>query len=167
LLAALAARVVEVGRTDLGQLIVVTLAAGSVTLAAYLADGRPGGWRAAAAVAGWGELFRFWWWPGLAFAATYDLALSGAGVFLLRTGDGAPAPQALAAVLVGGIMALYGRFLGHRRLVENRIEQTVPESLLRCPFVLGILSRSPGNGAPGRAAMAEGEVMAGGRGRRS
>jgi hypothetical protein len=55
LLAALAARVVEVGRTDLGQLIVVTLAAGSVTLAAYLADGRPGGWRAAAAVAGWGS----------------------------------------------------------------------------------------------------------------
>jgi hypothetical protein len=39
------------------------------------------------------------------------------------------------------MMAAYCYYLGHRRHVENQIKQVVPPSLLRCPFVMGILSK--------------------------
>ncbi|MBI3603147.1 MAG: hypothetical protein HY205_01685 [Nitrospirae bacterium] len=137
-----AARVSEAGRTELGQLVAVTLIGGCVALAAYLAgEQRPGGWRARLGTLGWSELFRFWWWPGLAFAATYYLVLVGAVVFLFRLEQTGGLAQGLIAGAVSGIMALYGYYLGYRRQVEDRVQQTVPASLLRCPFVMGILSK--------------------------
>jgi hypothetical protein len=44
---------------------------------------------------------------------------------------------------VAGMMAMYCYYLGHRRHVENQLRQIVPPSLLRCPFVMGILSKQP------------------------
>ncbi|MBM4124706.1 MAG: hypothetical protein FJ246_07110 [Nitrospira sp.] len=138
-----AAEMSEVGRTDLAQLVVVTLAAGSLALAAYLAgEQRPGGWRARLGAVGGAELFRFWWWPGLAFAATYYLVLAGATSFLLRLEQTGGLAQGLIAGIVSGIMALYCYYLGYRRQLEDRVQQTVPASLLRCPFVMGILTKS-------------------------
>jgi hypothetical protein len=43
---------------------------------------------------------------------------------------------------VAGLMTLYGYHLGYRRHVENQVKQVVPDSLLRCPFVMGILSKA-------------------------
>ena len=58
-------------------------------------------------------------------------------------------------------MSLYGYYLGHRRSVEDRLAQTIPASLLRCPFVIGISSKStrlreamnlqPANAGPGES----------------
>jgi len=130
------------GSSELGQFFIVTLTAGTVTLLAYLAgEQRPGGWKAQLAVASSSQLFRFWWWPGLAFAATYYLVLSGIATFLFRWDPASAWLQAGIASLVGGVLALYGYFLGVRRRQEDRIHQVVPPSLLRCPFVVGLLAK--------------------------
>jgi len=50
---------------------------------------------------------------------------------------------------VAGMMAVYGYYLGYRRHVENQLRQIVPPSLLRCPFVVGILSKQPSIGRDG------------------
>ncbi len=159
---ALAARFVEVGRSDLAQLILVSLVAGSLAVGAYLAgERRPGGWRAVSCADGWTELFRFWWWPGLAFAATYYLALTGGATFLLHLEEGHGLAQGVIAATVGGLMALDCYYLGHRRFLENRIQQMVPTSLLRCPFVLGILSKSGVGAAANGTSLQETEVAVG------
>ena len=44
--------------------------------------------------------------------------------------------------MVGGLMALYGYYLGQRRDIENRQQGAVSNALLRCPFVMGILGKS-------------------------
>jgi hypothetical protein len=49
--------------------------------------------------------------------------------------------QGLTASVVAGLMAVYSYFLGGRRSQEDRIHQVVPPSLLRCPFVMGLLSK--------------------------
>ncbi|MGH7229481.1 MAG: hypothetical protein ACREIH_09765 [Nitrospiraceae bacterium] len=147
----------EAGRTELGQLVAVSLFAGTLALWAYLAGeqrlrlptpgtpgfvhSRAGGWRAILGTVGWSELFRFWWWPGLAFAATYYLTLSGAATFLFRLDARSGVVQSLMAGAVAGVMALYCYYLGYRRHLENQVQQMVPPSLLRCPFVMGILSK--------------------------
>jgi uncharacterized membrane-anchored protein len=86
-------------------------------------------------------LFRFWWWPGLAFAATYYLVLAGMVAFLFKMDQVSGLTQGAIAGTVGGVMALYCYYLGYRRAVEDRVQQMVPASLLRCPFVMGILSK--------------------------
>src|SRR5262249_5065693 len=88
------------------------------------------------------ELLKYWWWPGLAFASTYYLVLAGLVIFLLGH-PGVPTPFAVCGgALVTAIMALYGYYLGHRRQVEERQGVNLSPSLLRCPFVMGILSKS-------------------------
>lgn len=125
------------------QFLAISLLAGSVSLPAYLAgQQRPGGWVAAFGSLGWAELFRFWWWPGLAFAATYYLVLAGSVAFLLRPEPVAGLVHAAIGLLVAGIMAAYCYYLGYRRALEDRVHQQVPTSLLRCPFVFGILSKT-------------------------
>jgi len=142
----------DLGRGDIGQLVGVTAVGGSVALWAYLAgQQRPGGLWANLGVVGWAEMFRFWWWPGLAFTATYYLVLAGALTFLLRVDGVGAAGHATVASIVAGLMAIYGYYLGYRRFEEDRVEQAVPASLLRCPFVLGILSKHgwhPGGNSP-------------------
>ncbi len=147
-----AAAMGEVGRAELGQLAVITLVAGSFALVAYLAGRQPGRWVSLFRETQWSELLRFWWWPGLAFAATYYLVVLGVGLYVLRQDPMSGAASILIASLVGGIMALYCYYLGNRRHVEDRVQQAIPSSLLRCPFVMGILSKSKespqGSGAP-------------------
>lgn len=142
LIVAVAVTRVPLGRTEFAQFVVVTLVAGTVTLMAYMAgEQRSGGWQARLSVVSWSELFRFWWWPGLAFAATYYLVVSGIVTFVLRLDPESLWLQGLTAGTVAGLMAVYSYFLGGRRYQEDRIHQVVPPSLLRCPFVMGLLSK--------------------------
>jgi hypothetical protein len=142
LIVAVAATRIPLGQSELAQFGIVTLVAGTVTLMAYMAgEQRPGGWQARLSVVAWSELFRFWWWPGLAFAATYYLVVSGIVTFVLRLDTETLWLQGLTAGLVAGLMAVYSYFLGGRRYQEDRIYQVVPPSLLRCPFVMGLLSK--------------------------
>ncbi|MDE3017415.1 MAG: hypothetical protein KGO52_06200 [Nitrospirota bacterium] len=169
LLAGLGGALLAVGLSGLGkgddalavQFALISLLAGSVALPAYLSgQQRSGGWVAAFGLLGWPELFRFWWWPGLAFAATYYLVLAGAVAFLVRPDPIPGSIHGLIGLLVTGIMALYCYYLGYRRALEDRIQQQVPTSLLRCPFVFGILSKTqavPTDGVVPPAGVALGE----------
>lgn len=133
-------------KAELDQLVAVSLMTGGLAVWAYLAgEQRSGRSGALLATVRWSDLFRFWWWPGLAFAATYYLVLVGGVWFLLRADSTGGAVQGLLAGLVGGMMALYCYYLGYRRYVEDQVQQIVPASLLRCPFVMGILSKSRPN----------------------
>lgn len=125
------------------QLFMVTLGAGAMTLFAYF-DGRQRneGWFPGVMSASWAELLKFLWWPGFAFAATYYLVVLGALLFPLQQANPTANVLVASAGGVGALMALYGYYLGYRRNVEDRVRQDVPVSLLRCPFVVGILSRS-------------------------
>jgi hypothetical protein len=146
----------EIAATGLAQLVVVTVGAGSLAVWAYLAGAqRPGGWHALMNGAGWMELFRYWWWPGLAFAATYYLSWAGLVWFVMKAEVSGGLARGLIAGAVAGMMAVYCYYLGHRRFVENQLRQIVPPSLLRCPFVMGILSKQPalGQGGPPREAL--------------
>ncbi len=152
----------ESGRSELAQLMAVSFVAGSVALWAYLAGdqrlrrelpGRGHGlWSASVArlrALGWGQVFGFWWWPGVAFAATYYLILAGGASYVLHLDLRQGIVQGLIAAGVAGIMALDSYYLGCRRALDDQIRRTVPESILRCPFVLGILSKSRSSGTAG------------------
>ena len=122
---------------------IVTLAAGTVGLLAYFAgQGDRKTFASRLAATSWGELMKFWWWPGLAFAATYYLVLVGGCLYVLKQPMNSMALFAGVAGLVGGIMPLYCYYLGHRREIESRQPGGVPSALLRCPFVMGILGKS-------------------------
>lgn len=148
----------RIAATGLVQLLLVTLCAGSVAVWAYLAgEQRPGGWRAMMNAAGWMELFRYWWWPGLAFAATYYLSWAGLALFVAQADASGGLLRGAIAGAVAGMLAAYCYYLGHRRHVENQLRQIVPPSLLRCPFVMGILSKQPtfGQGSPPEEAIGQ------------
>jgi len=147
----------DLAATALAQLILVTLLAGSLAVWAHAAgERRPGGWSAVMSGAGWTEVFRYWWWPGLAFAATYYLSWAGLLFFVVQADVSGSLTRGAIAGAVAGMMATYCYYLGHRRHVENQLRQIVPPSLLRCPFVMGILSKQPtlGQGGPPPDAMA-------------
>ncbi|MFO0768578.1 MAG: hypothetical protein U0231_17785 [Nitrospiraceae bacterium] len=93
----------------------------------------------------WMELSKFLWWPGLAFASTYYLVLVGLLLYVAKQAWPSSGMLAAVAAGVGGVMALYAYYLGHRRDVENREQGVLPSSLLRCPFVMGILGQSRTN----------------------
>lgn len=135
------------GSAALVHLLVATLAAGSISLAAFLAGlNESSDWMAQWRRTGWLELAKFWWWPGLAFAATYFLAVYGLSVFALGWPIHAGWQFAMVAGSVGGLMGLYSYFLGARRSFETRVQGTVPAAVLRCPFVAGLLSKQMGAG---------------------
>ncbi len=146
LAAALSAGIGDTGRNWYVQLLVVTLVAGTLAVPAYLDGHRPGRWLADWSEVHGLELLRFWAWPGLWFAATYYLVLAGAAVFPLRLEISEPLVFLPMAALVGGMMGLYSNYLGRRRNLEDRILGVVPDSLLRCPFVMGILSKGKPSG---------------------
>jgi hypothetical protein len=134
------------GLSPLAHLLVATLVAGSISLAAYLAGlSDASDWIAQWRRTGWMELAKFWWWPGLAFAATYFLAVYGLLVFVLRSALSGW-QFAVVAGGVGGIMGLYSYYLGARRSFETRLQGTIPAAVLRCPFVTGLLSKQMGMG---------------------
>ena len=127
----------------LTQGAIVTVAAGTVALLAFFAGQSSGdAWFFRVTATRWGELVKFWWWPGLAFAATYYLVLLGGCLYVLKRPMDSVGLFAGVAGMVGGLMALYCYYLGHRREIENRQQGAVSSGLLRCPFVMGILSKS-------------------------
>ena len=126
------------------QLTAVTMLGGALALCAYMGGLRPdASWMAGLFDTKASELLKYWWWPGLAFASTYYLVMAGVVLFLLEQ-PGIPTPYAIGGgALVAGMMGLYGYYLGCRRLVEEQQGQGVTTALLRCPFVMGILGKSP------------------------
>ncbi|HZS12920.1 MAG TPA: cytochrome ubiquinol oxidase subunit I [Nitrospirales bacterium] len=87
-----------------------------------------------------GSLFRFWWWPGAAFAATYALVGIGAVTYLLGSAMTGTLFIALSAI-VCGLLTAYAAALGVRRVAEDRIRESVPQTMLRCPFVNDMLTK--------------------------
>lgn len=130
------------------QLSAVAVLGGGVGLCAYFGGLRPrGSWTQGLAQTKVGELLKYWWWPGLSFAATYYLVAAGCVIFLLSQ-PGIPTSYAMAGGgFVTGMMALYCYYLGFRRQVEEQQGHTMSSALLRCPFVMGILGKSTGAGA--------------------
>ncbi|MFO0707568.1 MAG: hypothetical protein U0412_12020 [Nitrospira sp.] len=125
------------------QLAAVTLVGGAVALCAYFGGLRPDrSWTQGFVQTSPGELLKYWWWPGLAFASTYYLVAVGGVIFLLRE----PGLSMPYAVVCGGVvtamMALYCYYLGHRRDIEDRQGAVLSSELLRCPFVMGILGKT-------------------------
>lgn len=142
-LSALTATAVSGDLAVFAQGSIVTLAAGTVGLLAYFAgQGDRATFTSRLAATSWSELMKFWWWPGLAFAATYYLVLVGGCLYVLKQPMNSMALFAGVAGLVGGIMPLYCYYLGYRREIESRQPGGVPSALLRCPFVMGILGKS-------------------------
>jgi len=125
------------------QLSAVTILGGALALCSYFGGLRPrASWVNGLLETKPGELLKYWWWPGLAFASTYYLVVAGAVIFLLKQ-PGVPTIYALCGgAVVTGLMALYGYYLGYRRQVEEEQGQSLSPSLLRCPFVMGILGKS-------------------------
>jgi hypothetical protein len=130
------------------QLSAVAVLGGGVALCAHFGGLRPqASWSQALVQTKTGELLKYWWWPGLSFAATYYLVAAGCVIFLLGQ-PGIPTSYAMASGgFVTGMMALYCYYLGFRRQVEERQGHTMSSALLRCPFVMGILGKSTGAGA--------------------
>ena len=125
------------------QLAAVTVLTGVLALCAYFGGLKPSGaWMEGLLETNAAELLKYWWWPGLAFASTYYLVLAGAVIFILKQ-PGVPTAYAVCSgSLVAALMALYGYYLGHRRRVEEGQGMSLSPSLLRCPFVMGILSKT-------------------------
>lgn len=129
------------------QLFAVAVLGGVVALCAYFGGLRPqGAWTHGLLQTKAGELLKYWWWPGLSFAATYYLVAAGCVIFLVKQ-PGIPTAYAMACGgFVTGLMALYCYYLGYRRQVEEQQGHSIPSALLRCPFVMGILGKSTGAG---------------------
>jgi len=125
------------------QLSAVAVLGGGVALCAYFGGLRPqASWIQGLFQTKASELLKYWWWPGLAFAATYYLVAAGCVLFLLRQ-PGIPTAYAMAGGgFVTGLMTLYCYYLGFRRQVEDQQGHTMSSALLRCPFVMGILGKS-------------------------
>jgi len=142
LVALSAAEASVVAASDLGQLIIVSLVSATLGLGMYLSSKEPDRpWLQTLRGSGGAELLRFWWWPGLAFGATYYLSLQGVVLFMAGADLQSRGLQSLLAGSVGAGMALYCYYLGQRRAIEDGLNRNVPSSLLRCPFVLSILSK--------------------------
>ena len=89
----------------LTQGTIVTVAAGTVALLAFFAGQSSGGaWFSRVTATRWGELMKFWWWPGLAFAATYYLVLLGGCLYMLKRPMDSIGLFAGVAGMVGGLM---------------------------------------------------------------
>jgi len=88
----------------------------------------------------WRELLRFFMWPGMTFGWTYYLIALGAISFLLAIPNPSMWTRVLITAGIGGLMSLYGYYLGRCRWQEEKLHATISPTLLRCPFILGILA---------------------------
>lgn len=91
----------------------------------------------------WIPVLWFWVWPSLTFSATYFLVLMGISAFVLRVEQVPQAGFVAMTACTALLMALYTLFLGWRKSHEERLI-SVPESIQRCPFVMGILQSAKG-----------------------
>ncbi len=127
----------------LAQLVSVTLLGGGLALCAYFGGLYPSSsWLASLREAVPGELLKFWWWPGMAFASTYYLVAMGVLLFVVRQPTITMSAAAAMGASVAAIMALYGYYLGNRRHAEDEQAPQLSPGMLRCPFVMGILGKS-------------------------
>lgn len=127
----------------LAQLVTMTLLGGGLALCAYFGGLYPASpWLESLRRTAPGELLKYWWWPGMAFASTYYLVAMGVWLFVVRQ----PAMTVTSAAVMGGLvaalMAVYGYYLGDRRHIEDEQAPQLSPGLLRCPFVMGILGKS-------------------------
>jgi hypothetical protein len=130
--------------TALIQLGIVTVLGGAVALFAYFGGLRSRtSWLQGLVETKLAELVKYWWWPGLAFTSTYYLVLVGALLFLVKQPTISTVQASISGSLVTGMMAVYCYYLGYRRSVEEQQGQSLSGAMLRCPFVMGILGRSP------------------------
>jgi len=130
------------------QLAAVTVLGGTVALCAYFGGLRPAApWMQGLRQTAPGELLKYWWWPGLAFASTYYLVAAGFVIFVLRQPGLSPPYAVASGGGVAAMMALYCYYLGYRRHVEEAQGPGLSSALLRCPFVMGILGKTIGGTA--------------------
>lgn len=128
----------------LTQLITITLLGGAVALLAYFGGFQSTtSWRQGLMETNAGELLKYWWWPGLAFTSTYYLVVLGSLLFLVGQPMISTAQAAVSGGVVTALMAVYCYYLGYRRFVEEQQGQSLAGAVLRCPFVMGILRKSP------------------------
>ncbi|MEY4527026.1 MAG: hypothetical protein RL768_745 [Nitrospirota bacterium] len=126
------------------QLLGITILGGGLALCAYFGGLRPSAsWLETLKRTAPTELFKYWWWPGMAFASTYYLVVMGLVLFVGRQPGIATAQAVAGGAVVTAIMTLYGYYLGHRRHVEDEQAPQLSSGMLRCPFVMGILGKSP------------------------
>lgn len=133
--------VAPISATDLGQLGITGVLVGMACTLAFVQGLQP----AMTAREGlmqysWRELLRFFMWPGMTFGWTYYLIALGASSFLLAIPNPPTWTRILLTAGIGGLMGLYGYYLGRCRWQEEKLHATIPPSLLRCPFILGILT---------------------------
>jgi hypothetical protein len=128
-------------QTDLGNLAAVGMLVGGAGTLAFLQGLRPETpvWEGLEQY-GWRELLRFFWWPGLTFAWTYYLILLGAASFLLVVNHPPFWGRVFVTAAIGGLMSLQCYYLGRSRWQEEKLHATIPPALLRCPFILGVLT---------------------------
>jgi hypothetical protein len=135
------ASVIPWAQTDLGQLMVIGVLVGAAGTVAYLKGLHPSLtlWQSVSHYS-WSELARFFLWPGVAFGCTYDLILLGITSYLVLVPSPPLAWRVLVAASIAGLMSFYCYHLGECRRQEEKLHAPVAPSVLRCPFVLGILS---------------------------
>lgn len=139
----------------LAQLVAVTLLGGGLALCAYFGGLYPvSSWLHSLRQTVPGELLKYWWWPGMAFASTYYLVAVGVLLFVVRQPTMTTGSAAVMGALVAAMMALYGYYLGDRRHIEDEQAPQLSPGMLRCPFMMGILGKSMGaDGAAGSFAL--------------
>lgn len=129
----------------LAQLVTVTLLGGGLALCAYFDGLYPTSpWLHSLRQTVPGELLKYWWWPGMAFASTYYLVAMGVLLFVVRQPRMTMGAATIMGALVAAIMAVYGYYLGERRHVEDEQAPQLSPGMLRCPFMMGILGKSIG-----------------------
>jgi hypothetical protein len=135
------AAIAPIVATDLGHLGVIGILVGMACTLAFVQGLQPAmtAWEGLMQYS-WRELLRFFMWPGLTFGWTYYLIALGAISFLLAIPNPTTWTRILITAGIGGLMSLYGYYLGRCRWQEEKLHATIPPSLLRCPFILGILT---------------------------
>jgi hypothetical protein len=127
--------------TDPGQLLVIGLLAGAAGTAAYVKGLQQTlTLRQSLSRYSWTELGRFFLWPGVAFGWTYNLILLGVTSYLILLPSPPLAWRVLVAATTVGLISLYCYYLGRCRWQEETLQASVAPSMLRCPFILGVLS---------------------------
>ena len=128
-------------QTDLIHLLIIGFVAGIAGTLAYVKGLRPAVpiWGRLSGYT-WSELTRFFLWPGVVFGWTYGLILLGMTNYLLLE----PNPPLLWRVLMAastvGVISLYCYYLGWCRWQEEKLHTGISPAVLRCPFILGILT---------------------------
>lgn len=133
--------IAPIATTDLGHLGVLGILVGMACTLAFVQGLQPTmtAWEGLMRYS-WRELFGFFIWPGMAFGWSYYLIALGAINFLWAVPNPPVWTRVLITAGIGGLMSLYGYYLGRCRWQEEKLHATIPPALLRCPFILGILT---------------------------